>query len=160
VPDQYINRKTLIDTIYQNMEKLNIKFHIYGPTKFKNMYPKAYKKFVNYYDLNKVFNYSKINICTHVNNKYSMYINERVSLILGSSGLLYVDNIKDLFVQNNKECIIIDQKDYLNQITQILQNYDDMYLIRYNGHQKSKSLTWSKWSDIISKYSNIVYDYT
>ena len=153
-PNQYIKRKELVDKLYDGQKVYGYKFHIYGPDKFKNMYPESYKGYVKYYDTNKLFNYSKINICTHVQCNTYKYINERVVLILGSGGLLLVDKVDgiDEILVPNKECVILDKDNYMNQILNILNNYDNYYIIRHNGKEKSKLFTWDEWSKNISNH--------
>lgn len=154
-PNQYILRRKLVDDIYENQEKYNYKFHIYGPEKFKELYPKSYRGFIKYEDTNKVFNYSKINICTHVQCNTKKYLNERTVLILASGGLLYIDKINELeqVLDINNECIVIDKNDYIQQITNILHNYEKYYIFRSNGRLRVKKLTWDDWATFI--YENI-----
>jgi hypothetical protein len=157
-PNQYICRKKLVDDIYNNQEKYNYKFFIYGPTSFEALYPKSYRGFINYEETNKVFNYSKINICTHVHNDKDKYLNERTWMILGSGGLLYIDKIKGIhennILEDNKDCVIIDKENYIEQIRKILDNYNDYYRIRHYGFMKSHDHTWDKWAEFIKKIEN------
>ena len=159
-PDQYICRKKLVDDIYNNQEKYNYKFFIYGPDLFKELYPKSYRGYINYEDTNKVFNYSKINICTHVHNDKDKYLNERTWMILGSGGLLYIDKIKGIneskILEDNIDCIIIDKNNYVEQVKNILDKYDDYYKIRHNGYVKSQSYTWDRWAEYIKKIEDPV----
>jgi hypothetical protein len=152
--DQYVQRKELIDTIYNNQNKYGYTFFIYGGESLKNLYPQSYKGFVSYNNTNYVFNYSKINICTHVQCNKNMYLNERCILIAGSGGLLFIDPVKgiDNIFQNNINCVHIDKDNYINQIVNILNNYDKYYTIRHNIHKTSKDFTWDKWAEIINKY--------
>jgi hypothetical protein len=122
-PDQYINRKELIDTIYNNQDKF--KFKIYGPEFLKKLYPKSYVGFMQYNEINKVFNYSKINLCTHIICDKDGYVNERTILIASSGGLLLVDKVKGIEnVLNKNDFIILNKDNYINQIVEILENYD------------------------------------
>jgi hypothetical protein len=152
-PDQYINRKTLIDEIYNNQEKYGYRFKIFGPDRLKELYPNSYSGFVKYHDTNKLFNYSKMCLCTHGVFSENKYMNERDAIILGSGGLLYVDPVcgLDELLDIENECVIIepDVKNVPQQIKYILDNYDDYYIVRYNGKQKSKQFTWDKWAEII-----------
>jgi hypothetical protein len=151
--EQLIRRKDIVDTIYNNMDKYKYTFKIYGPLFLKELYPNAYNGFIKYNDTNKVFNKSKINLCTHViGNKYK-YLNERVILIAGSGGLLFVDNIKginDVFTEN--EIVLIDPINYISQIDYILRNYEQFIDRRINFHQKSKIYTWDKWAEQINNF--------
>jgi len=154
--NQYIIRKELIDKIYANRDKY--KFNIYGPEYLNDLYPESYKRYddkiaeIPYAELNKIFNSSKINICTHTHCQYNGYLNERTILILGSGGLLFVDpvcGIENTFV-NGVDCVYIDKNNYINQICDIIENYDDYYEIRNNGHEKSLKYTWDEWAKKIN----------
>lgn len=148
---QYIKRKDMIDNIYSNIGKYKYKFFIYGPLYLKELYPDAYKGLVKYEDTNLVFNYSKINICTHVLCDKDGYLNERVILILASGGLLFVDNIKGIEkeLKHMGNCFIFDKEDYLLQIVSILADYNKYWLIRHNAYKLSKKYRWEKWADSI-----------
>jgi hypothetical protein len=151
-PDQYINRKLLIDAVYENQKKYNYTFNIYGPEKLKHLYPLSYKKFIKYDQLNYVFNYSKINLCTHVLSNKKGYLNERIFLIGASGGLVlcdYVDDMEYVFDLNN-EIIVLDKYFYIDQIHKILQNYDDHLQIRQNMNVKCvEKYNYSKWAEFI-----------
>jgi len=148
-PDQYIQRKKLIDDIYKNQSEYNYTFHIYGPEYLSTLYPYSYKGFASYYDLNKVFNNSRINLCTHVLNHKEGYLNERVFLIGGAGGLLLVDNVKgieDTFGVN-EEIIILDQHYYIDQIVDILSNYDKYVPYKDALYRKClKNYTYQHWA--------------
>lgn len=150
--NQYINRKELIDNVYTNQDKYGFVFHIYGPEFLKELYPKSYRGYIKYEETNKLFNYSKINICTHVQYNAYKYLNERAILILGSGGLLYVDKVDGIetILKPNTDCVIIDKNNYLEQIQNILKNYDNYYVIRHNGHNRSIEYTWDKWAKKIN----------
>lgn len=153
-PNQYIKRKTLIDKIYENQEKYNYSFKIYGPEHLKTYYPKSYSGYVKYENTNKVYNYSKINICTHVQCDTYKYLNERTITILGSGGLLLIDRVKGIeeLLIPDVECVILDKDKYMEQILEILQNYDKYLIIRHNGYLKSKIYTWNKWAENLHKH--------
>jgi len=153
-PNQYIKRKELVDKIYECRKKYGYSFKIFGPEKFRDIYPESYAGFVNYQDTNKVYNYSKINICTHVQYNTYKYLNERTINILGSGGLLLVDKVDgiDEILTPNVECLILDKNNYIEQIVQILSNYDDYLMIRHNANAKSKLYTWEKWASNINEY--------
>lgn len=151
---QYIKRKKIIDDIYENQFKKRYKFHIYGPEKFKEMYPESYKGFITYDKLNYLFNYSKINLCTHVICDADGYINERVILIGGSGGLLFVDNVKGIneYFKSNEEIIIIDKEKYVDQITNILDDYNYYVDIKKNFYHKCLYYyTYDAWAQFINE---------
>lgn len=150
-PNQIVNRKYIIDKIYDGMNKYNYTFHIYGPEYFRILYPKAYKGFITYEDTNYLFNKSKINLCTHVIGNKNKYLNERAILIAGSGGLLFIDNIKGLkeIFDINKEVVVINKDNFIEQIVNILSNYDNYINIRYNLFKKSKEYTWDAWAKTV-----------
>lgn len=151
--DQLIYRKDLIDRLC-TME--NIIFHLYGPPYLFLRYPKHYKGFIEYKDLNTVFNKSRININTHVSNKEG-YLNERLVLILGSGGLLLTDKIKGIdSIIGTDTCVYI-QVNIEEQILDILKNYSQYSDIKINGQVKSKLFTWKIWGDILHKYLSHYY---
>lgn len=126
-PNQYINRKTLIDAVYEGQFVNNYIFHIYGPANLALLYPNSYKGYAKYCELNKIFNYSKINLCTHVLcNKFG-YLNERIILIGASGGLALVDLVKgiDTIFEPNKHVLILNKDSYIEQIVNILDNYEN-----------------------------------
>lgn len=149
---QYINRKILIDNIYNNQEKHNYVFHIYGPEFLKILYPKSYKGFIDYYSQNKLFNNSKINLCTHVSSINYKYLNERTVMIIGSGGLLLIDDIYglDQLIDKNNDCVILHKDNYINQIVNILDNYDEYIDKRINIYKKRDQFTWKKWAQVIN----------
>lgn len=155
-PDQYINRKELVDEIYKNQEKYNYKFKIYGPDILKENYPNSYVGFMQYNEINKVFNYSKINLCSHIICNKEGYVNERTILIAGSGGLLLIDNIKgveDIF--NKDDIIILEKENYINQIVEILSDYEN-YIDkrkRITYYCKDK-FTYEIWTETIFKKIN------
>lgn len=147
--DQYIVRKKLVDDLYKENVAGRLSFHIYGPEFLKNRYPLSYKGYLNYNDCNKVFNSSKINLCTHVCKSYDGYINERAVLILASGGLLLIDYPKGVakFAIPGEECILLDQNNYIKQIHEILRNRSTLDHICRNAVEKSKLYTWKKWAE-------------
>lgn len=149
--DQIIPRKKLIDMIALDR---TIKFNIYGPEFLKTLYPNNYKHMVNYDQLPVIFNRSKINICTHVIGTKRKYINERVVLILASGGLLYVDGINGLgdIIDTTDECVVIDTENPIQQIHNILDNYEQYTPRKIKGHERSKTFTWDIWASKIHEY--------
>lgn len=152
---KHMSRKVLLETLISNIPDLDIR--IYGVEGFKDIFPDHYKGWIGFDESRKVFSSSKINICTHIRPDGYKYINERVTQILGSGGLLYVDNVngigKVLDIEN--ECVIMDNQDkysYIDQIKNILSNYKDYEKIRENGNKKAlESFTWDNWAKTISE---------
>lgn len=145
-PDQIVNRKELIETIYDNQEKFGYKFAIFGPEKFKERFPNSYQYFIPYSETGQMFNKSKINICTHVVGDKEGYLNERIFLIMASGGLLMVDPVPNEILVNGKNCVFIDQKRILTQIKSILTNYDRYHSVKKKGYKIAKNYTWDDWA--------------
>jgi len=151
-PNQYISRKKLIDDVYIGQKKYGYKFNIYGPCFLNELYPDSYKGFTKYDDLNNIFNFSKINLCTHVLNNKDGYLNERVILIGGSGGLLLVDYVKGIenIFEINNEILVLDKHYYVDQIASILCNYDKYITIRKNLNNKCNlKFTYDVWAKSI-----------
>lgn len=146
----HVSRKDLMDTIIESFPDANIK--IYGPEGFKKIYPKHYAGWLGFNESRKVFYNSKINLCTHIRPDGYKYINERVTQILGSGGLLLVDNvsgIRDMF--SNAECLVMDslrKEDITNQVKNIIENYAQYEDVKKRGYEKAKrELTWNNWAE-------------
>lgn len=142
---QRINRKKLIDLIYNDKD---INFHFYGPKKFKEVYPKAYKKHIKYSDCNKVFTNSKINICVQAIT-IDGYLSERVPQVFASKGLVLIDNEIGYGFIKNKDYVVVDEKNPLQQIKNLLKDEDKMNEIKENGYKKRKNLTWDRLYKIV-----------
>lgn len=144
---QIINRKNLVDNLYLN-QKSNYNFAIYGPENLKDKYPDSYECFIKFDDQNKMFNESRINICTHCISTWNGYLNERVFLIMASGGLLLVDPIKgvDSILKNGYNCIFINPTKVVSQIKKIISNPDYYNRIRINAWKTSLNYTWDDWS--------------
>lgn len=148
----HINRRKMLDEIVKCED---IKFHLYGPEKFRILYPDNYKGYIDFNDSYKVFNHSRININTHVRKNGKMYVNERTCQILGSRGLLYIDGINDIESVFNihTECVIINENNYIEQIRDILHNYDLYETVKTNGYNKSlKHYTWDIFAFTINQH--------
>ena len=159
-PDQIINRKELVETIYNNQEVMGYKFAIFGPEKFRDIFPKSYQYFIPYNKTGEMFNRSKINICTHVVGNKNGYLNERVFLIMASGGLLMVDpipGVSDILV-NGRNCVYIDQKRILTQIRMILSNYNTYHIFKKRAYDTARKYTWDHWAMRIQE--SLLKDYT
>lgn len=153
-PNQYIKRKQLISDIYNGQLIHNYKFHIYGPLHLRELYPLSYRGMAKYDELNYIFNYSKINLCTHVMNNMDGYLNERSIIIGGSGGLLLVDYVKGIenIFEINKEIVILDKHHYIDQILNIIYDYEKYIDIRKNLNKKCLELyAYEKWAETIIK---------
>lgn len=147
-PNQYIYRRVMMDDLYSKQDEYGIKFHIYGPEWLRDVYPKSYRWMAKYEETNKIFNYSKLSLCTHAICDKNGYFNERFVLIMASGGLLYVDKPKGIedTIDLDKDCVLIDRDNYLEQIKTIINNYDEYKERRRNAHERSKEWLWSNWA--------------
>jgi len=163
-----ITRYEIVNKIYENRN--TIKFHIYGPEKFREQFPDCYKGFISYKDCYKVFSNSKINLSIHplVNelnshNSNKEYFSERVPQILGCKGLLMTNSHFSNILQNKVDYIYIDKKnnteindninifDIINYIIDPV-NKDECDKIRENGYQKALTYyQWNNWANYIHK---------
>lgn len=147
-PDQIVNRKKIVEDLYDAHKNKEIIFALFGPDKFKSMFPEAYQGFIKYDDTCRAFNESKINLCTHVVGNKKGYLNERVFLILASGGLLLIDPIPgvDDILINGYNCIFINKNRIIQQVRRILDNYDKYQNIKKNAVETAKNYTWNDWA--------------
>lgn len=138
-PNQFINRKYIIDTLYNS----DLIFHLYGPNYLRDLYPKSYKGYVKHDNLSDIFHKSRINLSTHIVSGKSGYLNERSILILASGGLLLVE--PNDILKNNENCVFLEE-DFIEQIKGILNNYDDYEEIKQNGIEFVKEMHWDNWA--------------
>ncbi|CAH6421086.1 Hypothetical protein KVN_LOCUS128 [uncultured virus] len=146
-PNQFINKKDILEKLINFAKTKNKIFNIYGPGNIKEHYNKNYKSFLKYDDMCEVFNKSKINIFTHQDCSKNLFISDTVFKIIGCGGLLLVDkqkNINEIFT-DKINCIFLDEKNYLNQIDEILTNYEKYNIIKQNGFNLSKKYTLELW---------------
>ena len=151
-PHQFTPRRVIVDAIYQGQETYGYVFYLYGPAFLGEIYPQSYRGFVSYSESNRVFNYSKINLCTHVRADVDGYLNERVILVGGSGGLLLVDPIAaiDTVFDPHQEIVLIDTTNIAAQIREILDQYDLYLPRRKNFHKKCiHKYTYDLWAKTI-----------
>jgi len=153
-----ITRYEIVNKIYQNRN--NINFHIYGPDKFKDIFPECYKGFIKYNDCYKVFSNSKINLSIHpiineLNEKISNaeYFSERVPQILGCKGLLVTNSYFSDKFKNNIDYINIDNNiDWYQKLLNILENSNSYDHIRESGYKTvCKYYQWNNWANILDQ---------
>ena len=164
-----ITRSEIVNKIYEHRD--TIKFHIYGPEKFKDQFPECYKGFISYKDCYKVFSNSKINLSIHplvkeLNSQNSIkeYFSERVPQILGCKGLLMTNSHFSNILQKNVDYVFIDKInnteilenpnniDIIDIINYIIDpiNKDECDKIRENGYKKALvHYQWSTWANDI-----------
>jgi len=155
-----ITRFEIVNKLYENRNK--IKFHIYGPEKFAEIYPECYKGFISYKDCYKVFSNSKINLSIHpiiheLNNICSNkeYFSERVPQILGCQGLLMTNSNFSHILKNNIDYIYIDKQTDINILDIIYYIIDpknklECDKIRENGYKKAiEHYQWYNWATYV-----------
>ena len=157
-----ITRSEIVHKLYENRNI--IKFHIYGPEKFKTQFPECYKGFISYKDCYKVFSNSKINLSIHpmVNelnsiNSTKEYFSERVPQILGCKGLLMTNSYFTNIIKDKIDYVYIDKHtdntvDFIDVIKYIIDplNKEECDKIRENGYQKALLYyQWNKWANCI-----------
>jgi hypothetical protein len=152
-PNNITNRREVITNIINN----GFNVHIYGPEHLKEIFPNQYKGFSHFLNNHKVFYNSKINLCTHGDNGYK-YCNERVGTILSSGGLMMCDKVDGIetILTHNKDFILFDENNYIEQIRDIINNYDRYVHIKENAvitaRNKFSPKYWSEFID--SKIKN------
>lgn len=147
-PNQLFERKYILDEVSKYSINNGKIFNIYGPPFLKDLYPTHYKGGIEYINQSKLFNFSKINISTHANCSVDLPVNEYIMKILGSGGLLLTDKFGDSLDMFKDKCLFLED-DFISQIDNILNNYDDYKHIKNNGYELSKSFTWMKWASKI-----------
>jgi hypothetical protein len=154
-PNQVVYKPELIDNIIKFSKEHNYKFNLYGSYVLSELYPDNYCGEIPYDKLHLLFNNSKINIISSPDKNRSLYINEYVFPILASGGLLLHDNTKDIdkILENNKNCILYDDYNYLSNIKHILENYDQYIHIKHTGVETATKYSWDNWvENIIKEY--------
>lgn len=146
-PNQYINRKQMINEIIEYAKKNNKIFKIYGPQFIEEIYKDNYGGTVGYQELVYLFNFSKINISTHIDYTKSTCFVDHDFKILGSGGLLFIDPIKDIekTLNNRVNCVIINKNNYISQLDGILKNYSVYDKVKKNGQTVGKQYVYANW---------------
>jgi hypothetical protein len=143
-----VHRKELTDLLYQHRNE--IRFHLYGPPSFAEMYPECYRGGpISYEECSKVFSNSRINLCLHAtsHNNYHKYIyfSERLPQIMGAHGLVYCETEYRYILKPDVNYILADSNDPIKQITEIIQDYQNPKYqeIKERGHMVAcQALTW------------------
>jgi len=152
-----ISRYEIVNKLYENRSE--IKFHFYGPERFRDLYPDCYKGFIKYDECNKVFSNSKINLSIHpmiyeLNSQEKSnaeYFSERVPQILGCSGLLMTNSYFSQILKKNEDYIYIDKNnDWFEKIIDIVSNSEKYDNVRKSGFEKAlENYQWSNWAETI-----------
>jgi hypothetical protein len=144
---QFINRKEMLDNISAYCKKNKKIFKLYGSPVLNEFYPENYSGDISYLNKNKLFNNSKIVICTQSFNNKSYYFDENIFSILASGALLLTDKSKDIenIFTNKQDLIFLDKYYYIKQIDGILLNYNKYEHIRKNSIDLAKKYSWDIW---------------
>lgn len=152
--DQLVYKRELINNIIALCRNKDYKLKLYGTYILGELYPQYYFGDIPYHEKNFLFNFSKINLVSSPSKNKSLCICENVFQILGSGGLLMIDEMKniDKIFKDNQNCIIYNQTNYLDKITEILSDYNSYKHIRKNSYILSKNYSWDVWTENIIKY--------
>jgi spore maturation protein CgeB len=149
----HASRKIILDNIIKSLPGIDLK--IYGLEGLEHFYPKHYAGWIPFDESRKVFHNSKISISTHIRPDGYLYINERVTQILGSKGLLLVDKVRGIEevleqTEEQPKAVVMKHDEYVDQIKHILSNYDDYKEIKERGYEKAmRSFTWDNWANTV-----------
>lgn len=158
--------KIIVDrySILNELDKdSRFKFRLYGPNHLKSSAPASYHSEIPYEKNRLVFSNSKINLNIH-GAIGDGYFNERTFTILGSGGLLLIDNIPGLskILTPGVNCVALndsDPKKICDQMYDILINYDKYYSIRKAGIETAnRFFTYDIWTDaVLSTYNDYMW---
>lgn len=157
MPDFLSCIDTMIKNIINYIGIKNFNLKLFGSHAIGEHYPDYYHGNVPYHELNAVFNYSKINIVFNQQNNNNLHLNEYIFPILGSSGLLMINNTKEItkILTDGVNCVVYDTNNLIDKIDDILINYHSYQDIKINGHELSKQYTWEKWTNNVIKFIGI-----
>lgn len=126
---------------------------VYGPSWLKSDFPEFYRGEVPYSRTREVFCRSKINICTHVVGDRVGYLSERVSLVLGSGGFLWMDKVPQNIVTEKEAMFIDPARPVPEQVLELLAAPPEMRLAKQAaGYALAmQRLTWYHWAAEIIK---------
>lgn len=144
---QYIYKPELIRNIINYCKEKNKIFKLYGPMVLKEYYPEVYNGDIAYHNLNLLFNMSKINIITHPVSDISLSLDQYVMSILGSGGLLLIDEIKDIdkLLIDEHHCMYLNKTKYIEQIDEILSDINRYDIIKEDAYEYAQKFTWNQW---------------
>jgi len=151
-PNKSLNRKIILDKIYNN----NYNLKIYGPDFLKNHYPNAYQKYITYNDCFKIFSNSKIclNISPleNIENNGKFYYSERLPQIFACESIMLSNNNFFPLLIPDEDYIFIDNiDDLLPKIDSILNNKEKYDLMKKNIKTKKEIFNYEKIMNDISK---------
>jgi len=140
-------RKKIIDLIYAD-ESIN--FHLYGPEKFRELYPRAYKGYIPYNDAHLVFSNSTVNLnispvgdilTRKVGDEEVYYCSERLPQILACSGLMVCDQNFGEMLKDGEDYILLEkEEDIIKVIKNAKKNIKKYNKIRNSGKKKGVEL--------------------
>lgn len=155
-PHQFVCCTGFINDIIKYCKEKKKKIYIYGPYIINDFFPQYYRGLLPYSKQKFAYNFSKINITLHLNCKISLHTNNILFPMLASGNILMIDRVKnfDKILTDSKDCIFIDDKNYINQVNEILENYNKYEYIKTNAIETAKKYSWYNW------VKKIVYHYS
>jgi spore maturation protein CgeB len=149
----HLNRREMLEYLIARFPQLKI--DLYGSGHFQTDFPDNYRGWLPFTESRKVFHNSKINISTHIRPDGDRYINERSMQIIGSGGLLLVDNVKGIenILVPDSECVVFDFRsldDLGKEVEQIFADQAWADLVRVNGRKRALAdYSWDSWAKTV-----------
>lgn len=144
--DQYYPRKRLVD----ELEASDIRFHLYGPEYFRQLYPRSYRGLSSYTETNRVFNRSRIVLSTHVCQHGTGYVNERTVMAMASGALIMMDPVEGLSrVLGDGGVLYLWSTDPVKYIRCVLADYGRYAHLRRDVSLRAQNFSWDAWAKLI-----------
>ncbi len=133
------NRTAILQALVDDARKTGLNVAVYGTPKLGASFPEHFKGRIRYEENRKVWSSCKISLNVHAVDGYGgWYANARVTEVLGSRGLLLVDNAVQGILNDGEECVFIKSENpqgLVEQIHEILNNYAKYEPIREQGQR-------------------------
>lgn len=162
---QLVNRRQLIDDLYHHQDNPQRPYRLalYGPDTIKQLYPRSYVSFVNYFDLPKIISQSIINLNHHVCGQCRGYFNERMIILLACGAIILTDPVigsPDILGPDGHTCHYLkipqgnQTSPFHQQVIELLQRYDQHPESFIPMQQRAQQLaiskyTWKHWAQTI-----------
>lgn len=135
-PGTHMNRTALLEALAEDARVTGLRLDIYGGDPVGEAFPEFFKGPIRYEENRKVYANARISINYHVVPGHGgWYANARNTEILGSRGLLLVDDaVRGPLTE--RECVFWrsrDPLDMVKQVHEILQNYAQYEAMRDRG---------------------------
>ncbi|VBB18594.1 hypothetical protein YASMINEVIRUS_1057 [Yasminevirus sp. GU-2018] len=156
-PDQVIDRKKIIEQIYEYCKTNGLIFSVYGPDFLGHFAKDSYRGDVKYADIPAVATLSKINIVSHPDSRKKLGLcNPNLLPIMACGGVVLMDKINgaEMFFNENKKTVFMFDKDsLLSKMSDILNLYknDTVLLneIKQNAIKFSGQYNWGSFAEKI-----------